>query len=79
MLNKLSEKIDVLIASDRDDIRSFITKEHHYFCYEKGWIDNFSLECLENQYSHYVDEGGNSFIKAFMEELRRLPKQNPKI
>lgn len=77
ILKVLSEKIDMLIESDRDDIRSYITKEHHYFCYQKKWIDDFSLDCIEKQYTHYVDEGGNSFIKGFMDELRSLPKQDP--
>ena len=77
MLNNLSQKIDILIQSDRDDIRSYITREHHYFCYQKGWIDDFSLDCIEKQYMHYVDEGGNSFIEGFMHELRALPKQPP--
>lgn len=79
ILTNLSAKIDILIASDCDDIRAFITREHHYFCYQKGWIDDFSLQCIEKRYNHYVDEGGNSFIKNLMEELRRLPKQDPKI
>ena len=76
-MKNLVEKIDILIASDRDDIRSYITREHHYFCYQKKWIDDFSLDCIEKQYAHYVDEGGNSFIKTFMEQLRALPKQDP--
>ena len=42
-----------------------------------GWIDDFSLDCLERRYQHYADEGGNSFIEGFMEELRALPKQDP--
>lgn len=77
ILNGLSKKIDILIKSDVDDIRAFITKEHHYFCYEKGWIDDFSLECIEQRYSNYVEEGGNSFIKGLMEEIRKLPKRDP--
>lgn len=77
-VKQLASKIDLLIASDMDDIRASITKDHHKFCYQKGWIDDFSLECIEKQYSHYVEEGGNSFIKGFMDELRALPKQDPK-
>ena len=77
ILKGLSEKIDMLIESDKDDLRSYITKEHHYFCYQKKWIDDFSLDCLEKQYAHYVEEGGNSFIKGFMDDLRALPKQPP--
>lgn len=78
-LNELAKKIDLLINSDKDDIKSYITKEHHYFCYQQGWIDDFSLDCLEKRYQHYLEENGNSFIKGFMEELRALPKQTKKI
>lgn len=76
-LKSLSKKIDVLVQSDKDDIKAYITKEHHKFCYDKGWIDDFSLDCLEKRFKHYADEGGNSFICGFMEELRALPKRPP--
>lgn len=77
ILKDLSAKIDMLIDSDMDDIKSYITKEHHYFCYQKGWIDDFSLDCLERRYQHYEDEGGNSFVGRLMGELRDLPKSPP--
>lgn len=76
-LEDLSNKIDMLIESDKDDIKSFITREHHRFCYQVGWIDDFSLDCIEKRYKHYKNEGGNTFIDGFMEELRALPKSNP--
>lgn len=71
----LTDKIDTLIASDKDDIKAFITRQHHYFVYSKGWIDDYSLDCIEKRYGHYIDEGGNSFIKGLMLELRKLPKK----
>lgn len=74
---RLTEKVDALIASDRDGIKAFITWEHHHFCYQKGWIDDYSLDCIERKYTHYVDQGGNSFIQGLMEEIRNLPKQDP--
>ena len=84
-MNKLTEnvdnmtgKIDVLITSDRDAIKAFITKEHHHFCYEKGWIDDYSLDCLEHRFQHYQEEHGNSFIENLMNEIRALPKTEPK-
>lgn len=77
VLKVLSEKIDMLIESDKDAIRAYITKEHHYFC-QQGWIDDFSLDCIERRFTHYEEQGGNSFIKAFMEDLRALPKYNTK-
>lgn len=75
-LKSMQSKIDLLIDSDKDDIKSYITKEHHYFCYQVGEIDDFSLDCLERRYKHYADQGGNSFIAGFMEDLRKLPKQH---
>ena len=79
ILNKLSEEINLLIDSDKDDIKSFITREHHYFCYQLGWIDDFSLDCIQKRFAHYKDEGGNSFICNFMQELRALPRQEAAI
>ena len=73
ILKDLQTKIDMLIDSDKDAIKSYITKEHHYFCYTRGWIDDFSLDCCEKRYQHYSDQGGNSFIEGFMEQLRALP------
>lgn len=76
-LEYLVEKVKLLIDSDKDNIKSFITERHHHFCYEQGWIDDYSLDCIEKRYSHYVDEGGNSFIHDLMEELRKLQKHPP--
>jgi hypothetical protein len=76
-INDLSEKINLLINSDKDDIKAFITKEHHYFCYQKKWIDDYSLDCIEKRFEHYKQEKGNSFVESLMEELRSLPKQPP--
>ena len=76
VLSSLSAKIDMLIDSDKDAIKSYITKEHHHFCYQVGCIDDFSLDCLEKRYQHYAKEGGNSFIEHFMNDLRALPKQS---
>lgn len=77
-VGNITDKIDVLIASDRDAIKASITKEHHHFCYEKGWIDDYSLDCLEHRFQHYQEEHGNSFIENLMNEIRALPKTEPK-
>ena len=71
-------KVDMLINSDKDDIKAFITREHHHFCYQKKWIEDYSLDCIERRYQHYTEEGGNSFIKKLMDELRALPTTEPK-
>ena len=77
-IEKLSKKVDILMKSDRDDIKAFITRQHHYFVYQKGWIDDYSLDCIERRYTHYNEQGGNSFIETLMTDLRNLPKQEPK-
>lgn len=76
--DKQNESLQMLIASDKDDIKSFIVREYHYFTEEKGWIDDFSLDVLEKRYSHYKAEGGNSFIEELMDEIRKLPHKPPK-
>lgn len=76
-LDDINNKIDLLISSDRDDIKSYITKEHHFFVYNKRWIDDYSLDCIERRYNHYKEEGGNSFVKDLIDEIRELPKTPP--
>lgn len=75
-IKKLSAHVDLLMESDKDDIKAWITREHHYFCYTLGYIDDYSLDCIEKRYKHYQDEGGNSFIADLMKELRTLPKKS---
>lgn len=73
-LDNLCGSIQLLLDSDRDDIKSWITEKHHYYCYEKKHIDDFALECVEKRYKHYKDEGGNSFIDQMMQDIRSLPR-----
>ena len=76
-MNKLTEKIDMLIESDKADIKAYITEKHHHFVYDKKWIDDYSLDSLEKRFNHYVEEGGNSFVGGLMSEIRQLPKTPP--
>lgn len=74
-IENIGSKVDILMDSDKDAIKAFITKEHHEFCYQKGYIDDYSLDCIEKRYKHYQDEKGNSFISQLMLELRNLPRE----
>ena len=71
------QQLEMIIESDKDDIKSWITEKHHFYCFERKWIDDYSMDCIEKRYGHYKDEGGNSFIKELMNELRSLPKTPP--
>ena len=73
-IDTMAKSINILIASDKDDIKSWITEKHHYFCYELGYIDDYNFQCIEARYKHYKEEDGNTFIDSFMEEIRALPK-----
>lgn len=70
-LDKITDSIQLLIQSDKDDIKSWITEKHHYFC-NLGYIDSYSLDTIEKRYSHYQQEGGNSFVESLMNEIRSL-------
>lgn len=73
-IEKLTKSVNLLLSSDKDEIKAWITEKHHYFCYEVKYIDDYSLDCIERRYAHYKEEGGNSFIADLMEDLRALPK-----
>ena len=77
-VSDLTGKIDLLVESDKDDIKAYITREFHYFCEQKKWIDDYSMDCIEKRYGHYIEEKGNSFIAQLMEQLRALPRTPPK-
>lgn len=74
-VGSLAGNVDLLISSDRDAIKAFITSQHHFLCYDQKWIDDYTLDCIEKRYDHYVEEHGNSFIEQLMNEIRSLPKQ----
>lgn len=73
-MEEIHKMMNVLMESDRNDIKAWITEKHHYFCYEKGYIDDYSLDCLERRFASYEKEDGNSFVETLMNEIRALPK-----
>ena len=76
-LQKTNIAVEQLKASDKDDIKAYITEQRHYFCYRLGYIDDYNLDCIEKRYQHYVDDyHGNSFVADLMKEIRQLPKKS---
>lgn len=76
-IDRLNDRIELFTESDKEDIKAFITNQHHYFVYEQGWIDDYSMECLEKRFAVYEKEHGNSFVLGLMNEIRALPKRPP--
>ena len=73
-VREMSEMVNILLNSDKDDIKAWITEKHHYFCYKLGYIDAYNLDCIEKRYNHYKEENGNSFVADLMEDIRKLPR-----
>jgi hypothetical protein len=72
--NAASEaKINILIDSDKDDIKGWIVDKYHEFYSRKGWIDAFSMDAIEKRFSTYEKEGGNHYVKNLVNQLRSLP------
>ena len=74
-VEEIKQNVSLLINSDKDDIRAWITDKYHYFMKLK-YIDDFTLDCLERRFKSYKQEGGNTYVDSMMEELRRLPRKN---
>lgn len=75
-LDFFSDSLQILVDSDKDAIKAYITDKHHEYMKE-GWIDDYHLDCIEKRYLHYKRGGGNSFVDHLMEELRLLPTNAP--
>lgn len=72
----LTDMVKDLIESDKDAIKSWITRMHHKLM-EIGWVDDYSLQCIEARFAHYQKFGGNSFVLDLMTDIRALPHTPP--
>lgn len=75
-LDAVQKNLEFLIESDKEDIKAWITDKYHFFTHQ-GWIDDYSLDCIELKYARYTKEGGNSFILDLMVKIRALPTEPP--
>lgn len=74
-ISNIKESVTLLVESDKDDIRAWITEKYHYFM-RLGYIDDFTLDCMERRFKSYKQEGGNTYIDGMMNAIRKLPRQN---
>lgn len=75
---EIKKSIKSLERMNKNDIKAWITKEHHHFTDPSiGWIDDYSLDCIEKRYGDYKNLDGNSFVLDLMQEIRALPKHPP--
>lgn len=72
IIEKQQQQIELLIKSDELDIKSWIKAQHEKWIPRKC-IDSQTLDLLAQRYAIYEQEGGNSWAKKLVEELRALP------
>ena len=66
------KQINLLVRSDELDIKSWIKTQHEIWI-PKKCIDSQTLDILEQRFAIYQEEGGNSWAKKLVDELRALP------
>lgn len=71
-IEKLSKTVDLLIASDRDDIRAWIVEKYHYYKKYPEELDDYMMDCILKRYEHYKQEGGNSYIDEVIGKIKKL-------
>ena len=76
--DELDVRLDQLSDNDKHAIKQTIVKDYHYFVEKLGWIDDFSLDTILLLFDDYKKLGGNSYIASLVEELKRLPRRDPK-
>ena len=72
------EEAEIVIVARRQEEFSAIVKEYHFFVEKQKWIDDFSMDSIEQKFADYEEMEGNSYVHSLVEELRRLPKCPPR-
>ena len=71
-LQKNEDQLDLLTNSDMLQIKRDIKKQYDKAMMMK-FISGETLDILEQEFIIYEKEGGNSWAKRMMEEMRKLP------
>lgn len=71
-LMKINEKIDALLASDKDAIKSWIVIFYKQYKEDPSKLDSMQMDLLERRFAHYIKLGGNSYVDNLMQELREI-------
>lgn len=71
-IDSLAATVDLLVASDRDDIRSWIIEKYHYYKKYPEELDDYMMDCILKRYSHYKREGGNSYIDEVIDKIKNI-------
>lgn len=75
-INANKDQLDVLIASDKESIKSFIVS-CYYQAKSDGYVNSHLMQIIEERYETYKKENGNSYVGGLMNELRVFPHTAP--
>ena len=75
-INTNKDQLDVLIASDKESIKSFIVS-CYYQAKSDGYVNSHLMQIIEERYETYKKENGNSYVGGLMNELRAFPHTAP--
>lgn len=75
-INANKDQLDVLIASDKESIKSFIVS-CYYQAKSDGYVNSHLMQIIEERYETYKKENGNSYVGGLMNELRAFPHTVP--
>lgn len=74
-LDEMQQMFSLIIDSDRQAIKAWIISVHHEHCVERKYIDDYTMDAVEQRYAIYQKENGNSFVHQLVDELRELHKE----
>lgn len=75
-INANKDQLDVLVASDKESIKSFIVS-CYYQAKSDGYVNSHLMQIIEERYETYKKENGNSYVGGLMNELRAFPHTAP--
>lgn len=73
LLKEMKDDIALLIDSDKESIKTYITNEYHKWM-ELRYIDIYSLKGIDERFDKYRKEKGNTFVEGMVKELHLLQK-----
>lgn len=72
----MNKRLDILTSSDMDATRGWIVEKYNYYKDNpEESIDEYVMDTIERRYTHYKEEGGNSYVTSIVESLRERYKE----
>lgn len=75
-IQTMNKRLDILTSSDMDATRGWLVEKYNYYKDNpEESIDEYIMDTIERRYTHYKEEGGNSYVTSIVESLRERYKE----